>query len=306
MYLQVKASLHYFDFDDLHLEVRITYCSFGVVYRGKMAGKVVAVKMMNVSKNEIPREVEIQSSLPPHPNIIPFLGVTHSRDGFSAYICKELADKSLYQYLHIEKKKPSLQQSTNWAMQIARAMQHVHQHGVANRNLKSGSILLFEKEDILKLSSFMCAQELEHTTTISVRGTHRWMAPEFYINSDARVNKRCDVFSYGMVLYEIFAHEIPFSDHDLLEVVLAIREGKHPPIPPEAPLYIQQLMRSCWEHDPHDRPTFEQILQVSYSDTPMAYSIQYVWLTAMQQYASCTDTDLPPPDLRFRGCSSYH
>ena len=306
MCLQVEASLHYFDIDDLKLENVIDQGSFGMVYRGKMARKVVAVRVMHCNKNAIPREVEIQSSLPPHPNIIPFLGVTHSPDGFSVYVCKELADKSLFQYLHREKKKPSLQQSTNWAMQIARAMQHVHQHGVVYRNLKSRSILLFEKEDILKLSSFMCAQELEHTITMSVRGTHRWMAPEFFINSDARVNKRCDVFSYGMVLYEIFAHEIPFSDHDSLEVVLAIHEGKHPPIPPEAPLYIQQLMRSCWEHDPHDRPTFEQILQVGYSDTLMAYSIQYVWLTAMQQCVSCTDTDLPPPDLRFRGCSSYH
>ena len=306
MCLQVKESLHYFDIDDLKLENVIDQGSFGTVYRGKMARKVVAVRVMHCNKNEIPCEVEIQSSLPPHPNIIPFLGVTHSPDGFSVYVCKELADKSLFQYLHREKKKPSLQQSTNWAMQIARAMQHVHQHGVAYRNLKSRSILLFEKEDILKLSSFMCAQKLEHTTFMSERGTQRWMAPETHDRAK-KVNQRCDVFSYGMVLYEIFAHEIPFSDiYEGVLAAVAILKRERPPIPPEAPLYIQQLMRSCWEHDPHDRPTFEQILQVGYSDTSMAYSIQYVWLTAMQQCVSCTDTDLPPPDLRFRGCSSYH
>ena len=261
-----------------------------------MAGKVVAVKKMDCDKNEIPREVEIQNNLPPHPNIIPLLGVTHSPDGFSVYSCTELADKSLYQYLHTEKKKPSFQQSTNWAVQIARAMQHIHQHGVAHCDLKSAGILLFEKEDILKLGSFWCVRELERTTTIT--GATGWRAPEFY-DRDPRINQRCDVFSYGMVLYEIFAHEIPFSDLDSYEATLAIRDGKHPPIPPEAPPYIQQLMRSCWEHRPHDRPTSEQILQVGYSDTPMAYSIQYVWLTAMQQQrgrkrggrgASC-----PPP-----------
>ena len=300
MCLQVKTSLHYFDFDDLSLDDVIGRGIF-TVFRGKMAGKVVAVKKMDCDKNEIPREVEIQNNLPPHPNIIPLLGVTHSPDGFSVYSCTELADKSLYQYLHTEKKKPSLQQSTNWAMQIARAMQHIHQHGVAHRDLKSASILLFEKEDILKLSSFGCAQELERTTTMTwAIGTPRWMAPEFNDRVDAKINQRCDVFSYGMVLYEIFAHEVPFSDLlDSYEAMLAIKKGERPPIPPEAPLYIQQLMRSCWEHDPHDRPTFEQILQVSYSDTPMAYSIQYVWLTAMQQQrgrkrggrgASC-----PPP-----------
>ena len=274
MCLQVKASVHYFDFDDLKIEDVIGRSSFGTFYRGKMAGKVVAVKSMICDKNEIPYEVEIQSSLPPHPNFVPLFGVTHSPDGFSVYICKELADKSLWQYLHREKKTPSLQQSTNWAMQIARAMQHIHQHGVAYCNLKSVRILLFEKEDILKLSSFMCARVLERTTTMSGPiGCPRWMAPECN-NSHPKINQRADVFSYGMILYEVFAHEIPFSDFDdPYEAASAILDGMRPPIPPEAPLYIQQLMRSCWEHDPHDRPEFEQILQVSHSWH--IYGLQY-------------------------------
>ena len=266
MFLQVKASLHYFDLDDLSLDDVIGHGGFSV-FRGKMAGKVVAVKRMDCKKNEIPPDVEMQSSLPPHPNIIPLLGVTHSSDGFFVFICKELADKSLYQYLHEEKKEPSLQQSTSWAMQIARAMQHIHQHGVVHRNLKSESILLFEKEDILKLSSFRCARELERTTTISGPiSALRWMAPEFH-DIQPKANQRCDVFSYGMVLYEIFAHEIPFSDLESYGAMFAIHKKERPPIPPEAPLYIQQLIRACWEHDPQDRPTFEKILQVGYSNT---------------------------------------
>ena len=272
MCLQVKTSLHYFDIRDLELEDVIGHGSSSKVFRGKMAGEVVAVKRVFFNKNKIPPEVKIQSNLPPHPNIVPILGVTHSSDGFSVYICKELADKSLFQYLHTEKKKPSLQQSTNWAMQIARAMQHIHQHGVAHHDLKSESILLFEKEDILKLSSFGGVKEFGRYAAVSrSKSTLRWMAPESMEEPNTKINPRCDVFSYGMVLYEIFAHEIPFSGlHDPYKTMLAKRRKERPPIPPEAPLYIQQLMRSCWEHDPHDRPTFEQILQVGYSDTPMA------------------------------------
>ena len=273
-----------------------------------MGGKAIAVKRMDCDKNEIPREVELHSSLPSHPNIIPLLGVAHPRDGFSIYICMELADKSLYHYLHTEKKKPSLQQSTNWAVQIARGMQHLHQHGVAHRDLKSANILLFEGEDILKLSEFWSAPVRGSTTSVSgMTGAIRWMAPEFNDRADTRTNQRCDVFSYGMVLYEIFAHEIPFYDvEEDIDMIIRIQRKERPPIPPEAPPYIQQLMRSCWEHRPHDRPTFELILQVGYSDTPTAYSIQHVWLTAIQHCVSCANTDLPPPDLSFRGCSSCH
>ena len=72
----------------------------------------------------------------------------------------ELGDKSLHHYLHTEKKKPSLQQSTKWAMQIARGMDHIHEHGLVHCDLKSANVLLFEKEDITKICDFGSAQPL--------------------------------------------------------------------------------------------------------------------------------------------------
>ena len=250
-----------------------------MLFEGTKAGMKVAIKRVDCNKNKIPREVEVHSSLPPHPNIIPLLGVTHSLDGFSVYMCLELSNKSLYQYLHTdpEKEKPSLQQSTDWAMQIAKGVHHLHQHGVLHRDLKSACALHFEKEGIIKIGGFGSPQFLDHTTTVSMPwGSPRWRAPEFFDGVDRKINQRSDVFSYGMVLYEIFAHKLPFHDRSRHMAVDAVRDGKRPPIPPEAPLYIQQLMQSCWKHNPHDRPTFGEILQVGYSDTPMACCVQCV------------------------------
>ena len=94
-------------------------------------------------------------------------------------------------------------------------------------------------------------------------GTYRWMAPEFNDKATTKVNQLCDSFSYGMVLFELFAHEIPYRDIDEdVAVATAVREGKRPPIPPQLPLYIKKLMQQCWEHKAHARPTFERILQV--------------------------------------------
>ena len=223
----------------------------------------IAVKKMDCDQYEIPREVTVQSNLPSHPNILPLLGITHSSDGFTIYICMDLADTSLHHYLHKEKKKPTLQQSTEWAIQIARGMHHIHQHGVAHRDLKSANVLLFEKKGIVKICDFGSARPLENTATpTGMTGTYRWMAPEFNDQATTKVNQRCDVFSYGMVLFEIFTHELPFSDLDDGVVLSRIRDGERPSIPPELPSYIQMLMHSCWEHKPRDRPTFEQILQV--------------------------------------------
>ena len=129
---------------------------------------------------------------------------------------------------------------------------------------KTTNVLLFDKGDNAKICDFGSARLLEHTATATgMTGTFRWMAPELNDKAGMKINQRCDVFSYGMILYEIFVHEIPYSDiDDDIAVASSVRDGKRPMIPPELPPYIQELMQSCWEHQPHDRPTFEEILQV--------------------------------------------
>lgn len=225
-------------------------------------GKYVAVKEMDCDKNQTPFEVDIHSNLPPHPHILPLLGFAHSRAGFNIYVCMELADKSLYDFLHAEKRKPSIQQGTKWAMQIARGLYHLHQHRLAHCDLKSANVLLFEAHNAIKVSDFGSARPLEKTATAaSMAGTYRWMAPEFSNKTNTKINQRCDVFSYGMVLYEIFASEVPFSELDKdVDVLECIHSGKRPSIHMKLPVHIEELIQSCWKHDPHDRPTFEEIL----------------------------------------------
>lgn len=256
------AELSRINFNDIDIKDRIGRGRVSV-YKATLLGKEIAVKRMDCDKYEIPREVQVHSKLPPHPNILPLLGVAHSSDGFSIYSCMELADKSLYRYLQTER-KPSLQQGTKWAVQIARAMHHIHRHGLAHRDLKSANVLLFEEEDVVKVCDFGCARPLDSSTTVSgTIGTYRWMAPEFNEKASTKVNQRCDVFSYAMVLYEIFTQEIPYSDiAEGFDIVSSIRNGERPLIPQELPQYIKELIQSCWKHDPHDRPTFEVILQV--------------------------------------------
>ena len=92
-----------YDIDDINLEERIGKGNFSV-YRATAGGKIVAVKRVDCKKkNAIPPKVEVQSTLPPHPNVLSLLGIAHSKDGFFAYICMELADKSLPVSAHREK-----------------------------------------------------------------------------------------------------------------------------------------------------------------------------------------------------------
>ena len=245
-------SLPHFALEDIDLEQRIGHGNASV-FKATMGGKAIAVKKMDWDKNEVPREVEMHYTLPPHPNVLPL------------YIGMELADKSLYHLLHTEKQQPSLRRSIKWAMQIARGVNHVHQHGLAHRDLKSANVLLFEKEDITKVCDFGSAQPLDCTATMTgMAGTYRWMAPELNDKGSMKVNQFSDVFSYGMILYEIFAQKVPFFDVvDSAVVASSIRDGKRPSIPPTLPPYITMLMEFCWKQTPDERPTFEKIIKVS-------------------------------------------
>ena len=258
-------ALPYLDLNDIDFEKEIGRGNFPV-YKATVAKEVIAVKKMNCERKKIPREVQVHRDLHSHPNVLALLGITHSKDGFTIHICVELADKSLYHYLHTEKKVPSHQQSTKWAMQIASGLHHLHKHGLVHRDLKSPNVLLFEREDVTKVCDFGCARPLDHTTVLSgMAGTYRWMAPEFHNKESQKINQRCDVFSYGMVLYEIFTHTLPFTEAQGVDVPQKIHKGERPHIPQELQGYIKVLIQLCWKQKPNDRPTFERILQVGWT-----------------------------------------
>ena len=264
----------YLRFNAIELKQKIGHGNVSV-FKATMA---IAVKKMDCHGNEVPREVKVHSKLPPHPNVLPLLGV--AQDGDTLYICMELADKSLYDYLHIEKKKLSFHQKIEWAKQIASGMHHIHKHGLAHCDLKSANVLLFEAEGVTKVCDFGSAQPLEQTATVTgMMGTYRWMAPEFQSKASTKANQLCDVFSYGMVLYEIFMQQVPFASiADGVAVIKLIQDGKRPSISAELPLNIKMLIQSCWEHTPHIRPRFDKILQVGpLSSTADIYSSIHVY-----------------------------
>ena len=252
------------DFSNLHIgDKRLGKGAFGCVYEGhwkKGEGMTVAVKVMQSrGSTSMPHEIDIWSSLPPHQNIVTLVGVVLAK--FLTYIVTELAvNGSLFDYLHIEKKTPSVDQSLVWASHVAQGMKHLHDHDVIHRDLKSPNVLLTEAW-VAKLCDFGSARELTHTVTTEQAGTYRWMSPEIMTAAKARINKKCDLFSYGMILFELFAHHIPYSDKENeVDVLKCITEGVRPPIPTTLPPGLHSLLKSCWEEDPCKRPTFDEFV----------------------------------------------
>ena len=229
----------------------------GMVFRGTWKGIPVAVKKC---LQPDPTDVGILLSLGSHPNVIQLYGVVVEQ--ISCLIVTELVkDGSLFDFLFKQNKVPSDDQRSCWMKDIAMGMEFLHHHGIAHRDLKSGNVLLGKTA---KLCDFGTARSLDHTTAQStVTGTYRWMAPEIVSDPNARINKKCDVYSYAMVLYELVTLKLPFHDAptDQMAMVGAVT-GKRPSLPEsdsECAPFLRRLITTCWDADPKARPSFEEI-----------------------------------------------
>ena len=103
------------------------------------------------------------------------------------------------------------------------------------------------------------------TQTLGV-GSPLWMAPEVMDGryGRARYNPAVDVYSFGIVMFEIASDELPFYDNDwsAFEVQTEVKAGVRPALPPSAtpPDGFVALMEACWAGNPRERPDFGQIL----------------------------------------------
>uniref|UniRef100_A0A6B2LMR1 Protein kinase domain-containing protein n=1 Tax=Arcella intermedia TaxID=1963864 RepID=A0A6B2LMR1_9EUKA len=142
-------------------------------------------------------------------------------------------------------------------------MKYIHNVEIIHRDLKADNVLI-NKDDIAKVADLGLAREIDIDNGMTLMaGTPKWEAPEVLAAKKGKRNysKGADVYSYGMVLYEMVAGEDPFVDvHDLFELKkLVCDRHKRPKVPKHVPPMITSLMKQCWNRDPSKRPSFFQI-----------------------------------------------
>ncbi|XP_048342652.1 mitogen-activated protein kinase kinase kinase 9 isoform X2 [Sphaerodactylus townsendi] len=261
------------DFSELVLEEVIGIGGFGKVYRAVWFGEEVAVKAARYDPDEdvnetienVRQEAKLFAMLK-HPNIIALKGVCLKEPNL-CLIMEFARGGSLNRVLSGKRIPPDI--LVNWAVQIAGGMNYLHDEAVVpviHRDLKSSNILILEKVENgeltnknLKITDFGLAREWHKTTKMSAAGTYAWMAPEVIRSS--MFSKGSDVWSYGVLLWELLTGEVPFRGIDGLAVAYGVAMNKLAlPIPSTCPEPFARLMEDCWNTDPHSRPSFASIL----------------------------------------------
>ncbi|NXV83928.1 M3K21 kinase, partial [Atlantisia rogersi] len=281
------GSLTEIDFQHLELQEIIGVGGFGKVYRATWRGREVAVKAARQDPDEditataesVRQEAKLFSMLR-HPNIIALHGVC-LREPNLCLVMEFARGGSLNRALAAATAAPGAGAArggrripphilVNWAVQIARGMLYLHDEAIVpilHRDLKSSNILLLEKmenDDIcnktLKITDFGLAREWHRTTKMSAAGTYAWMAPE--VIKSSMFSKGSDIWSYGVLLWELLTGEVPYRGIDGLAVAYGVAVNKLTlPIPSTCPEPFAKLMKECWEQDPHIRPSFALILE---------------------------------------------
>ncbi|XP_073126456.1 serine/threonine-protein kinase CTR1 isoform X2 [Henckelia pumila] len=272
-YLNLEPSLAMdwleISWDDLHIKERIGAGSFGTVYRAEWHGSDVAVKVLTLQDfhddqlKEFLREVAIMKRIR-HPNVVLFMGAVTKRPHLSI-VTEYLPRGSLYRLIHRPAAGEILDQrrQLRMALDVAKCINYLHRltPPIVHWDLKSPNLLV-DKNWTVKVCDFGLSRFKANTfiSSKSIAGTPEWMAPEFLRGEPS--NEKSDVFSFGVILWELVTKQQPWSGLSPAQVVGAVAfQNRRLAIPQSTPPILASLMESCWADDPALRPSFVDIVE---------------------------------------------
>ena len=241
--------------------------AMGVVYlaHDTKLDRPVAIKSLpaelmenTTARTRFAREARVLASLN-HPNIATIYEELQEAEGVGYLVLEYVPGQTLAERVAGARLKP--QEALSIAQQIAEAVAAAHEHEVIHRDLKPGNIKI-TPEGRIKVLDFGLAKAfgggaVDQQSTVTepgrVIGTPAYMCPEQARGLET--DKRCDIWSFGCVLYEMLTGKVPFEGETVSDTLAGIldREPDWHALPQATPANIRILLRRCLEKNPHRR-----------------------------------------------------
>ncbi|CAB4400765.1 unnamed protein product [Rhizophagus irregularis] len=249
----VDEHINYYDYSDFKNILPIGSGSYGNINRvnWKNTDHFFALKSFSDDKQtleEIVKELKLHRSVNAHGNIIRFCGITKVETSkIQKYsLVLEYADSgTLNAYLSKNFNELSWNNKSHLAMQLASAVEFLHNHNIIHRDLHENNILIHQKN--IKLTDFGLSKKIsEASSDISKAfGVLPYVDPKsFNDKENYKLNKKSDVYSIGVLLWQISSGYRPFREVDYgLSLMLSI-------------------LNECWNYEPNERPNMQEVVLI--------------------------------------------
>ncbi|KAK8507322.1 hypothetical protein V6N12_008663 [Hibiscus sabdariffa] len=217
-----------------------------------------------------------------HPNVTKFIGASMGTSNLKIPSKNPLAEShnplpskaccvvveylpggTLKQYLiRNRRKKLAFKVVVQLALDLSRGLSYLHSRKIVHRDVKTENMLLDVQRN-LKIADFGVARvEAQNPQDMTGEtGTLGYMAPE--VLDGKPYNRRCDVYSFGICLWEIYCCDMPYPDLSFADVSSAVvRQNLRPEIPRCCPSSLANIMRKCWDANPEKRPEMDEVVRM--------------------------------------------
>ncbi|KAL2535425.1 Protein kinase superfamily protein [Forsythia ovata] len=284
------------EIDLAKLEIRnvIAHGTYGTVYKGLCDGQDVAVKVLDWGEDGSTTEAEtsaLQTAFRQevavwhkldHPNVTKFVGasmgtsnlkipsrntLTDGHNLFPSNACcvvvEYIPGGTLKKFLiRNSRKKLAFKVVIQLALDLVRGLSYLHSKKIVHRDVKTENMLL-DVTRTLKIADFGVARvEAQNPRDMTGNtGTLGYMAPE--VLDGKPYNRKCDVYSFGICLWEIYCCDMPYPDLSFAEVSSqVVRQNLRPEIPRCCPSALASIMRKCWDANPENRPEMDEVVRL--------------------------------------------
>lgn len=272
---------------------------FGVVWLAEKRTAIATTRFaLKVARNEdvdievFKQEAAIWAQVSGHPNVLPIIEAD-IYDGQIVIVSEYAPGGSLMDWLQNHGgRAPSIVAAVEMTTEILDGLEHLHEQRIIHRDLKPDNILL--QRETPRLADFGIARVIKTDSySKAVTGTFAYMAPEAF---SGKRNVQTDVWSVGIILYQMLAGRLPYDQQDIVALIGAIVGQDAPPLPDTVPESLRRIVKRALSRDPAGR--YQSAAEMRLDLRPVRYELWQPNAVETVPYVAVepkikTDEDMP-------------
>ncbi|XP_062133147.1 dual specificity protein kinase pyk3-like isoform X3 [Drosophila sulfurigaster albostrigata] len=257
------------EWTNITLEKLISYGAFGDVYKAlwktEKGPKIIAVKRYRPHYSIKEQLIKIHSLQLKHEHIQKLYCLSFDHNKRPIELMEYPDCGTLYSAVHDRTvnicNNAYEMFSLMWMLHCAKGLKFLHEQKIVHREITTRNLFLFNNYQTLKIS----LSEAVMTEGASIMlGNFIYMAPE--IMGGMQYTKKCDIYRFGIMLWEVMSRKKPFNDKESLPLLFGIIKGLRPNVNDVVDIHnsddIKILITKCWDANPRNRPSIKEVLAI--------------------------------------------